>query len=40
MKLGAVTEVATFLIITQVSSGSKKNPIFSFLANASTFMLR
>ena len=32
MKFGVVTEVSTFLIITQVSSGLK-NHIFSSLAN-------
>ena len=35
MKIGVVTEVSTFLVITQVSSG-----IFSSLANICTFMLR
>ena len=36
MKIGVVTEVSTFLAITQVSSGLH----FSSLANISTFMLR
>ena len=40
MKFSVVTEVSTFLVITQVSSGLKKNCIFSSLANISTFMLR
>ena len=38
MKFGVVTKVSTFLVITQVSSGFKKNRIFSSLANISTFM--
>ena len=37
MKFSVVTEVSTYLIITQVSSGLK---IFSFLANVSISMLR
>ena len=42
MKFSVVTEVSTFLIITQVSSSWKKSHMFSFLANVSTlsFMLR
>ena len=31
-----VTEVSTFLPITQVKSGFKKDPVFSSLANVST----
>ena len=30
MKFGVVTEVSTFLVITQVSSGLKKSHIFIF----------
>ena len=38
MKFGVVTEVSTFLVVTQVSSGLKKSHIFSSLANISSYL--